>query len=108
MDKRETLILNSGGRSKLEPLNAFECRTLKHLGAFLNDSGDYWSDTKRKAQAGFFAVPRIARLWSFGSPRGRGFKSGLASSRRLKVMRAVVEGTVLACGKSRVWSKAQE
>ena len=106
--KREKLILCSGGRGKVEVLNEFEKHTLKHLGAFLNDCADYWPDTKKRVQAGYLAVKRIARLWSLGTPHGRGKRGGVATSRKLKVMRTVVEGTVLACGKTRVWSKVQE
>ena len=108
LDKREKIILCSGGRNKVETLHQFEQRTIKHLGAFLNDSGDYWPDTKKRVQAGFFAVRRVARLWSLGTPRGRGSHKGLTQARKLKVMRAVLEGTVLACGKTRVWNKVQE
>ncbi|CAK9056851.1 LINE-1 retrotransposable element ORF2 protein (ORF2p) [Includes: Reverse transcriptase [Durusdinium trenchii] len=63
LGKRETLILCSGGRSATEVLSQFERRTMKHLGAFLNDCADYWPDTKKRVQAGFLAVKRIARLW---------------------------------------------
>ena len=108
LGKRETLILCSGGRSATEVLSQFERRTMKHLGAFLNDCADYWPDTKKRVQAGFLAVKRIARLWSLGTPHGRGSSRGLSNSRKLKVMKAVLEGTVLACSKSRVWSTVQE
>ena len=81
---------------------------MKHLGAFLNDSADYWPDTRKRVQAGFFAVRRIAKLWSLGTARGRGSGAGLSKTRKLRVMRTVVEGALLACGKTRVWSKVQE
>ena len=86
--KREKLILCSGGRCRMDVPREFEQRTIKHLGAFLNDSADYWPDTKKRVQAGFLAVKRIARYWSLGSPHGRGLKQGLATDRKLKVMRA--------------------
>ena len=108
LGKRETLILCSGGRSATEVLSQFERCTMKHLGAFLNDCADYWPDTKKRVQAGFLAVKRIARLWSLGTPHGRGSSRGLSNSRKLKVMKAVLEGTVLACSRSRVWSTVQE
>lgn len=107
-DKRERLILCTGGRTATEVLNQFEHKTIKHLGAFLNDSADYWTDTKKRVQAGFFAVRRVARLWSLGTAHGRGSNKGLSNSRKLKIMRSVLEGTLLACGKTRVWSKVQE
>ena len=108
VDKRETLVLCSGGRLPTETLAQFERRTLKHLGAFLNDCADYWPDTRKRVQAGYLAVKRIARLWSLGTPHGRGCRPGLSTHRKLKVMKAVLEGTVLACSKTRVWSKVQE
>ena len=58
----------AGGRSATEVLSQFKRRTMKHLGAFLNDCADYWPDTKKRVQAGFLAVKRIARLWSLGTP----------------------------------------
>jgi ribonuclease HI len=106
--KREKLVLVPGGRSPTEVLNEFEVKFLKHLGATLTDTGDQWKETSRRVQAGFFAVRRIAKLWSLGSNRGRGSRTGLSNERKLRVMRCVLEGTLLACGKSRVWSRAQE
>ena len=105
LHKREKIILCSGGRCRMDVTREFEQKTMKHLGAFLK-----WPDTKKRVQAGFLAVKRIAKLWSLGSPHGRGRQTGLSTSRKLKVMslRSVVEGTLLACGKTRVWSKAQE
>ncbi|CAJ1414131.1 unnamed protein product, partial [Effrenium voratum] len=106
--KRERLVVCPRGRGAMEVLEEFECRTLKHLGTLLSDKADLWPETKRRFQAGFFAVRRVAKLWSLGSHRGRGSTGGLSTCRKLKVMRAVIEGTVLACGKTRVWSSAQE
>ena len=108
VDKREKLIICTGRRGKTEVLNKFEQKTVKHLGAFLDDSADYWPDTKKRVQAGFFAVRRIAKLWSLGTARGRGNSAGLNKARKLRVMRTVLEGTLLAGGKTRTWSKAQE
>ena len=108
VDKREKFIICTGRRGKTEVLNKFEQKTVKHLGAFLNDSADYWPDTKKRVQAGFFAVRRIAKLWSLGTARGRGNSAGLNKARKLQVMRTVLEGTLLAGGKTRTWSKAQE
>ena len=108
INKREKLLLCSGTRDHTEVLNQFEQRTLKYLGAFLTDSGDGWADTRKRVQAGFFAVRRIARLWSLGTFKGRGSNRGLTNHRKLKVMKTVLEGTLLACGKTRVWTKVQE
>ena len=63
---------------------------------------------KKRVQAGFFAVKRIARRWSLDTERGRSKRGGLSTVRELRVMRCVLEGTLLACSKSRVWSRAQE
>ena len=68
---------------------------MKHLGAFLNDSADYWPDTRKHVQAGFFAVRRIAKLWSLGTARGRGNNAGLNKARKLRVMCTVLEGNWL-------------
>ena len=106
--KREKMILSPRGRGKFEVLNQFESRLLKHLGATHTDNADQWTETKKRVQAGFFAVKRIARYWSLDTARGRGKRGGLSTSRKLRVMRCVLEGTLLACGKSRVWSLAQE
>lgn len=56
--KREKLILSSGGRCRMDVTREFEQKTMKHLGAFLNDTADYWPDTKKRVQAGFLAVKR--------------------------------------------------
>ena len=106
--KREKLILLPGGRKSTDVLNKFEVRMLKHLGATHCDSADQWAETKRRVQAGFFAVKRVAKYWSLGSKRGRGSRSGLSNCRKLRVMRCVLEGTLLACCKTRVWSLMQE
>ena len=106
--KREKLVIVPGGRSKMDVLHRFEVRLLKHLGAAHCDSADQWAETKRRVQAGFFAVKRVAKYWSLGTHRGRGNKRGLTHSRKLRVMRCVVEGTLLACCKTRVWSLVQE
>ena len=106
--KREKLILCSGARNPTEVMQQFEQHTLKYLGAFLTDSGDGWADTRKRVQAGFFAVKRIARLWSLGIHKGRGSHRGLSNHRKLRVMKTVFEGTLLACGKTRVWSTVQE
>ena len=105
---KEKTFLCSGTRTSTDTLNQFEQHTLKYLGAVLTDSGDGWADTRNRVQAGFFAVRRIARLWSLGTHRGRGVRRGLTTQRRLRVMKTVLEGTLLACGKTRVWSKVQE
>ena len=101
--KREKLVVVAGGRTSFEVLHRFEARALKHLGATHTANADQWAETRRRVQAGFFAVKRIAKLWSLGSHRGRGSHRGLTTTRKLKVMRAVLEGTLLACGKTRVW-----
>ncbi|CAE7729143.1 HFA1 [Symbiodinium sp. CCMP2592] len=106
--KREKLMLVPGGRLIWEVLNEFEAKTLKHLGATHCDNADQWAETKKRVQAGFYAVKRVAKYWSLGTSHGRGAGMGLHTTKRLRVMRAVVEGTLLACGKSRVWSLAQE
>ena len=106
--KREKLAIVPGGRGVTEVLNQFEARVLKHLGATRRDSADQWTETKKRVQAGFFAVKRIAQYWSLGTERGRGKSAGLATARKLRVMRCVLEGTLLACCKTRVWSLAQE
>ena len=105
--KREKLILLSQGRLPMDVLNQFESRTLKHLGALHSDNADQWPETKKRVQAGFYAVKRVAKYWSLGTNRGWGNQAGLNNSRKLRVMRCVLEGTLLACGKSRVWSLAQ-
>ena len=92
----------------MEVFNQFETRALKHLGSMLTDNADQWRETNRVVQAGFYAVKRLAKIWSLGTPRGRGSSGGLTSVRKLKVMRAVLEGTLLACGKTRVWNQAHE
>ena len=61
--KREQMILFSGGRRKYEVLNQFESRLLKHLGATHTGTADQWTETKKRVQACFFAVTRIARYW---------------------------------------------
>ncbi|CAE7713008.1 unnamed protein product [Symbiodinium sp. CCMP2592] len=106
--KREKLMLVPGGRLIWEVLNEFEAKTLKHLGATHCDNADQWAETKKRVQAGFYAVKRVAKYWSLGTSHGRGAGMGLHTTKRLRVMRAVVEGTLMACGKSRVWSLAQE
>ena len=81
---------------------------MKHLGATHCDNADQWVETEKRVQAGFYAVKRVAKYWSLGTSHGRGSGTGLHTTKKLRVMRAVVEGTLLACGKSRVWSLAQE
>ena len=83
--KREKLVLVPGGRQRMEVLHQFEKRVLKHLGAIHVDNADQWAETKRRVQAGFFAVRRIAKLWSLDTQRGCGKKGGLATVRRLKI-----------------------
>ena len=107
-EKREKLILQPGGRVKTNVFNEFEVQFLKHLGATLTDNADQWAETKKRVQAGSFAVKRIAKLWSLGTHRGRGKRAGLSNARRLRVMKCVLEGTLLACGKTRVWNLVQE
>ena len=106
--KREKLVLVPGGRRLTDVLNQFETKVLKHLGARHRDNADQWAETKKRVQAGFFAVKRVAKYWSMGTDRGRGSQAGLATARKLRVMRCVLEGTLLACRKTRVWSLAQE
>ena len=106
--KREKLVVAAGGRAGMEVLHQYERRLLKHLGATLSDNAAQWAETNRRVQAGFFAVKRVAKLWSLGTHRGRGSGRGLSITRKLKIVRAVLEGTLLACGKSRVWNLAQE
>ena len=106
--KREKLLLVPGGRNSFDVLNKFEKRLLKHVGATHCDNADQWAETKKRVQAGFFAVKRISKCWSIGINRGRGNSKGLAQARKLRVMRCVLEGTLLACCKTRVWSLAQE
>ena len=106
--KREKLVLVPGGRRLTDVLNQFETKVLKHLGATHRDNADQWAETKKRVQAGFFAVKRVAKYWSMGTNRGRGSQAGLATARKLRVMRCVLEDTLLACCKTRVWSLAQE
>ena len=54
--KREKLTLLSQGRLPMDVLNKFKSRTLKHLGALHSDNADLWPETKKRAQAGFYAV----------------------------------------------------
>ena len=107
-DKREKLVVAVGGMQRMEVFNHFETRALKHLGSMLTDNADQWRETNRVVQAGFYAVKRLAKIWSLGTPRGRGSSGGLTTVRKLKVMRTVLEGTLLACGKTRVWNQAHE
>ena len=107
-DKREKLVLTPRGRRPMDVLNIFEKRLLKHLGATHTDNADQWAETTKRLQAGFYAVKRIAKYWSLGSDHGRGRRSGLSTHRKLKIMRCVVEGTLLSCSKTRVWSLVQE
>ena len=58
--------------------------------------------------SGILCGQRVTQYWSLGTNRGRGNQTGLNNSCKLRVMRCVLEGTLLACGKSRVWSLAQE
>ena len=83
----------------------------KHVGATLTDNAEKWAETKKRVQTRFFAVRRIAKLWSLGTHRGRGKpgkRAGLANARLLHVMKCVLEGALLACGTPRVWNLVQE
>ena len=69
--KREKLVLVPGGRGGTDVLNQFEARLLKHLGATHCDNADQWAETKKRVQAGFFAVKRISILVPWNTPRAR-------------------------------------
>ena len=82
----------------MDVFNRFEASMLKHLGATHKDSADQWPETKRRIQSGFLAVKRVAKYWSLGTGHGRGIGAGPTNANKLRVMRSVIEGTLLACG----------
>ena len=60
--KREKLIITPGGRIPFEVFNRCETSALKHLGATHRDNADQWAETKKRAQAGIFAVKKCEIL----------------------------------------------